>query len=244
MQDRAKYIEEILEALWTDSEENGGKDKDSLSSPHAEEPLLKDPAMVEALRECEETGLVSSGGQSLHLTEPGRARARDVVRRHRLAERLLHDVLALGAEETESSACEFEHMLSADAANSICILLGHPTVCPHGKPIPPGECCRKGVEESRPLVMPATWLRTGEEATIAYLGVRAGDRLDQLAALGLLPGTRVSLLQRVPSHMLKFGETQLALDEGILKEIYVRRPAAQRPPEKAAGRHHFPWRRG
>jgi hypothetical protein len=101
------------------------------------------------------------------LTEQGYQKAKEVVRNHRLSERLLHDVLNLQSEEMERSACRYEHMLDTEAADSICILLGHPRTCPHGKCIPPGECCDAGETSLRPLVVPpgarfredATWLR-------------------------------------------------------------------------------------
>jgi DtxR family Mn-dependent transcriptional regulator len=71
-------------------------------------------------------------------------RARIVIRRHRLAERLFIDVLSIRDEhEVEESACKFEHILSPEVTDSMCALLGHPTECPHGSPIPPGECCPK-----------------------------------------------------------------------------------------------------
>ncbi len=65
---------------------------------------------------------------------------------------------------------------------------------------------------------------------MAYLSSWGQDRLSRMASLGVLPGTRVELIQHRPTHMLRFGETTLALDEAIVAEIYVRRnvPAARR----------------
>ncbi|MEK7848835.1 MAG: metal-dependent transcriptional regulator, partial [Chloroflexota bacterium] len=150
-------------------------------------------------------------------------RARDIVRRDRVAERLLEDVLVLESAEVESTACRFEHLLSAEAANSVCILLGHPATCPHGKPIPPGECCRAGVADIRPLVVPAHQLRAGEAGKVAYLGTRDRRRLERLSHLGFLPGTVLTLLQRQPSFVVQVEETQWGLDEALMKEIYIRR---------------------
>lgn len=223
MFDRQRLIEELLEALWADSDEQQGKHRESLTSPHQIQPLLGEPGMEEALHEAEGRGMVENDGQVLRLTESGRGLARDVVRRHRLAERLFHDVLDISGEEAESSACRIEHLLSPGAADSICILLGHPTTCPHGKPIPRGGCCDQKIEKSRPLVIPATQLQPGEEAVVAYLSAGAGNRLDQLSAMGLAPGARVSLQQRSPAYVLCFGQTQLALDSNVLKDVYVRR---------------------
>jgi putative ABC transport system ATP-binding protein len=87
---------------------------------------------------------VSSGEGSLvvELTARGRLRAADIIRRHRLAERLFTDSLAMDSEtEIEQQACKFEHILSAEATDKICAFLGHPKTCPHGSPIPPGPCC-------------------------------------------------------------------------------------------------------
>ncbi|MEP6716596.1 MAG: iron dependent repressor, metal binding and dimerization domain protein [Terriglobia bacterium] len=84
-------------------------------------------------------GLVTEAGE---FTPAGEARARDVIRRHRLAERLFMDVLSIRDEaEIESSACKFEHILSPEVTDRMCTLLGHPEACPHGSPIPKGPCC-------------------------------------------------------------------------------------------------------
>jgi putative ABC transport system ATP-binding protein len=92
---------------------------------------------------------VSTGDGSaiVELTQRGRKRAADIIRRHRLAERLFTDSLAMDSEtEIEQQACKFEHILSPEATDKICAFLGHPRTCPHGAAIPPGPCCGKGTE--------------------------------------------------------------------------------------------------
>jgi len=87
---------------------------------------------------------VSTGDGNLivELTEHGRQRASDIIRRHRLAERLFTDSLAMDSEtEIEQQACKFEHILSPEATDKICTFLNHPRTCPHGAPIPAGPCC-------------------------------------------------------------------------------------------------------
>src|SRR5436189_1508002 len=85
---------------------------------------------------------VGDGSMIVELTPRGRQRAADIIRRHRLAERLFTDSLALDSEtEIEQQACKFEHILSPEATDKICAFLGHPRTCPHGAPIPPGQCC-------------------------------------------------------------------------------------------------------
>jgi putative ABC transport system ATP-binding protein len=85
---------------------------------------------------------VGDGSMIVELTSRGQQRAADIVRRHRLAERLFTDSLAMDSEtEIEEQACKFEHILSPEATDKICTFLGHPRTCPHGAPIPEGACC-------------------------------------------------------------------------------------------------------
>lgn len=86
---------------------------------------------------------IGDGSVIIEMTQRGRQRAADIIRRHRLAERLFTDSLAMDSEtEIEQQACKFEHILSPEATDKICTFLGHPKTCPHGAPIPPGGCCR------------------------------------------------------------------------------------------------------
>src|SRR6266576_2915280 len=90
---------------------------------------------------------IGDGSMIVELTPRGRQRAADIIRRHRLAERLFTDSLALDSEtEIEQQACKFEHILSPEATDKICTFLGHPKTCPHGAPIPPGQCCGRAAE--------------------------------------------------------------------------------------------------
>ncbi len=85
---------------------------------------------------------IEDGSVVVEFTERGRTLASSIIRRHRLAERLFTDSLAMDSEtEIEQQACKFEHILSAEATDKICTFLGHPETCPHGSPIPPGPCC-------------------------------------------------------------------------------------------------------
>ncbi len=90
-------------------------------------------------------GLLQLAGDEARFTDAGEERARSIIRRHRLAERLFMDVLSIRDDASvESNACTFEHILSPEVTDRICTFLGHPTTCPHGSPIPPGECCGNG----------------------------------------------------------------------------------------------------
>src|SRR6202142_1196467 len=85
---------------------------------------------------------LGDGTLIVELTPRGHARAGSIIRRHRLAERLFTDSLAMDSESgIEQQACKLEQILSPEATDKICTFLGHPRTCPHGAPIPPGPCC-------------------------------------------------------------------------------------------------------
>ncbi|HKS72179.1 MAG TPA: ATP-binding cassette domain-containing protein [Terriglobales bacterium] len=114
-----------------------------MTSPHPPESHQHKP-FVNPCHDALKPDGVSIGDGSLivEFTARGRQRAADIIRRHRLAERLFTDSLALDSEsEIEQQACKFEHILSHEATDKICAFLGHPKTCPHGAPIPPGPCC-------------------------------------------------------------------------------------------------------
>ena len=88
------------------------------------------------------TESLEHGEQMIIFTEKGRRRAEDIIRRHRLAERLFTQTFQVEDEkEIAEQACRFEHILSPEATDRICTFLGHPRMCPHGSPIPAGPCC-------------------------------------------------------------------------------------------------------
>src|ERR1700751_1200426 len=93
---------------------------------------------------------VGDGTMVVELTARGRERAGSIIRRHRLAERLFTDSLAMDSEsEIEQQACKFEHILSPEATDKICTFLGHPRTCPHGALIPPGPCCGRAGDHDK-----------------------------------------------------------------------------------------------
>ena len=227
-------LEEILEEIWTTLELQG-----EVPAPGSRVP----PALTAQAERLVEEGLAREGATELVLTDPGFRKAKEIIRSHRLAERLLHDVLNLHSEEMEHSACRYEHMMGSEAADSICILLGHPRTCPHGKPIPPGDCCEAGETTLRPLVVPLTELEPGETAAVAYIGTRDNARLAYLTSLGVMTGRPVELVQRKPSYIVKIDESTVAFDEAIAREIFVRPAHRKRQAAKGDGRR-FRWRSG
>ena len=214
-----REVEEILETVFTEREQ--GRDAAAGVLARAGEHAGRPGAP--ALAELAAAGLLRLPAERVELTEEGERRARGVVRRHRLAERLFRDLLDLGEGPMESQACEFEHILSAEATESVCTLLGHPPTCPHGKPIPPGECCSAYQRTVRPLVTGLGSFDLGARGRIVFIAPKFHDRMDRLAALGVVPGSEIRLHQRAPSFVIEVGETTIALDPEIANEIFVKR---------------------
>ena len=211
----SEISQEILEKLWTALEE---AQRESINISELE---LDD--QTSGLDELIGRRLVSTSGDLLELTSEGRKEAESAIRRHRLAERLLSDILATKHNAMEENACKFEHLLHEGMDDSICTLLGHPKVCPHGMPIPHGECCRRGEEAgSGRLVAALADLNPGQEGRIAYIQSRQSEEIQKLMSIGILPGTSIGLIRRYPSYVFQVGNTQYAVDRNIANEIYVR----------------------
>jgi DtxR family Mn-dependent transcriptional regulator len=112
---------------------------------------LSAAAVSETVGRLSEHGYVElHGDRSLHLTDKGRRLATTVVRRHRLAERLLVDVIGLEWEKVHREADRWEHAISADVEEKLVELLGDPATCPHGNPIP-GSKHKGNSKPTRPL---------------------------------------------------------------------------------------------
>jgi DtxR family Mn-dependent transcriptional regulator len=208
-------LEEYLETLWTLREQQ----KNSVQDIHAELSEADGSALLLSVLENK---WIRIEGDRFVFEPEGEQRARQIIRRHRLAERLLHDVLDMSGETFEESACRFEHILSPDVTESICTFLGHPQTCPHGRPIPPGECCKRFSREVTPLVRPLSDLGVGEEGDITFITPRFRSRLNQLSSLGVIPGTTVRLRQRHPTYVIEVGQSTIAMDKEITRNIFVR----------------------
>ena len=208
--------DEILELVWTLREEGRVTRSQLLQRSDEDQP-------DQILDELSAVGLVECRGDEVRLTRAGEDRARGIIRRHRLAEVLLYNLFDLDNTQIESSACKFEHILTTPVTESVCSFLGHPPVCPHGRPIPRGECCDRIRTEIHPLVTRLSDAGLGDAVRIVFITPKSRKRLDKLSSLGIVPGCRLRLLQRNPSFVLQLGETTVAVDRDITDEIYVKR---------------------
>ncbi|MBI2570954.1 MAG: metal-dependent transcriptional regulator [Candidatus Schekmanbacteria bacterium] len=218
-----RRAEHLLEKLYLRSKEIYEEELDV----HYLGRRLPDPeADAAARKEAEETLIdarfaVRQNG-SVIITDAGIEAARDLTRRYRLAERLLNDLLLVKGDEVSVGACAMEHILSPSVTDSICTLLGHPPVCPHGKPIPPGACCDGDKQELRPVVVALDQVPIGQDGRITFVASRVAGRIEQLSAMGVTSGARIRLVQRRPSVVIDTGETRIAVEKDIAREIFVR----------------------
>ncbi len=205
----------MLETVWT-LEEQGWASVDD---------IVRDAATYvspELLAELQQAKMISIGSdQRVKLLQDGREQAVQIIRRHRLAERLMCDVLSRRVEDIEEAACEFEHLIAEGITSSICTLLGHPRFCPHSKPIPEGECCVQAREELHPIVVSGDLLGVGATARVAYIATREHGLMQKLGALGITPGVTIKILQKWPSFVILCDETEIAVEANVARSVYV-----------------------
>lgn len=214
--DRKQKIEEALSIIWEEREKKSCG-RDEIRKEIFEK--VKEDILEDLIKE----GHIIVDDDSVKVTPKGEVMARDITRRQRLAERLLTDVLELDRGTMDSSACEFEHILSKEVEESICTLLGHPKECPHGLPIPSGDCCMKAKGLLESIVIPLARLKPGETGRVVYVLTREHPQLHKLMSLGIVPGVLILVHQIFPSFVIQVAQTQLALEKDIANEIYVKR---------------------
>ncbi|SNB44759.1 metal-dependent transcriptional regulator [Geobacter sp. DSM 9736] len=207
--------EEILEALWIAVEEEGKgfAELDKIGV------AVGDPAWSELAQ----LAFIEVREGRVYLRQEGKGEGRSTVRRHRLAERLMMDVFDIRGEAGDDKACQFEHLLHEGVDTKLCTMLNHPETCPHGKPIPPGECCDEAKKSGDLGVVPLTELRANDEGEIAYIQTKDDKKMQKLMAMGVLPGNRIVLQQTFPSFIFRVGFSEFAIDTAMAREIFVRR---------------------
>ncbi len=209
-------LEEALGLIWH-------KFETGVRAKAAVAPALEESIGGGTYENLQRRGFIREAGDQVDLTAQGEALAKDIIRRHRLAERLLTDVLSLDRSAVDPNACQWEHIISPEVTQSICTLLGHPVECPHGSRIPPGDCCRRAEDHLEPIVVSLDKMAAGEDGRIAYVRLQEHPELHKLLSLGVIPGAQVHLHQTFPTFVLQVGESQLALEESVAKNIYVRK---------------------
>ena len=153
---------------------------------------LSAAAVSETIGRLSDHGYVElHGDRSLHLTDKGRSLATTVVRRHRLAERLLVDVIGLEWEKVHREADRWEHAISTDVEEKLVLLLGDPATCPHGNPIPGSKNAGRAYATmalSQAPTGPITVRRVSERLETDDEGLRL------IATAHLLPGSEATVI--------------------------------------------------
>jgi DtxR family Mn-dependent transcriptional regulator len=148
-------FEEYCEAIWELKED----DVSVIQARIAERLNVSRPAVSEMIKRMQSEGFVSVDGAAIGLTADGLRLAEQVVRRHRLAERLLTDILGLSWAEAHEEAGKWEHVISEPVERAINRLLDNPTTCPHGNPIP-------GSSYAAPVSVPLATVGVGSTFTV------------------------------------------------------------------------------
>lgn len=178
--------------------------------------------VTNTVERLEKEGLVTHVPyKGVKLTEKGRKIAMNVIRRHRLSERLLTDILQVKWSEAHQEACRLEHSFTGDLVKKLEEALGHPKTCPHGNPIP----TRSGgiiEEKSQPL----TNLKAEEKGVLVKIVDEKPEALDYLDTLGLRPEVLLEVVEKAPFSgpiTVKIDGRKQALSFEMASIIYVRK---------------------
>ncbi len=206
-----------------------GEDGVVLSSHVANYLRVSRPTVTQTIRRLVSLGLVESGaGRGIVLTENGRIRAEQVIRRHRLLECWLHDELNIGWAESHAEADRLEHAVSPLVEERLMEKLGFPTTCPHGNVIP-------GSGYRQPKGSLLSEHASGATVQILRICEQAEDNLELLTLFhnaGLVPGAMVQIVGRedipgrdVEMHLI-IGKETLPLMKNAAKWIVVKEKSA------------------
>ena len=209
-------VEEYLEAIHELEEEGIHVIQARLAERLGHSP----PSVSEMVHRLEGEGHVRIDGRDVHLTASGRKRAESVVRKHRLAERLLTDVIGLEWHKAHAEACRWEHVISDEVEEHLVELLGNPTTCPHGNPIP-------GSGGARPEVSSLADAAPGDTVLLERVTEQIeidADASEYLSAKGFTPGATAAVVARRDD-----GTLTLSLDSGTIelepklaRQLYVK----------------------
>ncbi|MGQ0617431.1 MAG: metal-dependent transcriptional regulator [Acidimicrobiia bacterium] len=160
--------------------------------------------------------------KGVELTAWGRKEAVAAIRRHRIVERFLADMLGYAWNEADRLATSFEHDLPKEVEDRIFVALDRPATCPHGFPIPPLEA------DDVPDLPPLYDLEPGDVAVVAVPGSTDPEVIAFLDKLGLRPGGRVEVREKHPFDgplVLRVDGRDRTLGRTVAQQIYVQRIA-------------------
>ena len=211
-------IEEYLECIYRLQEKSGVARTSKIVKSLGVAP----GTVTNTVKWLEKEGLVSHKPyKGVKLTGKGRTIALQVIRRHRLSERLLADFLHMEWDKIHDAACTLEHSITEEISQSLENALQHPRTCPHGNPIP-----TKNGEIMEQSSMPLLDYGVGEQSTIVKITEERSDLLRYLNQLGLVPGAAIEIMEKAPFQgpiTVKVGSTSHAISREIASIIQVKR---------------------
>jgi DtxR family Mn-dependent transcriptional regulator len=216
-------VEEYLEAIW-ELEEEGTQVIQARLAEHLGHAA---PTVSETVRRLRADGFVKVDGRILKLTPAGRERAESVVRKHRLAERFLLDVIGIPWHKTHIEACRWEHVMSDEVEQRLIAILDNPTTCAHGNPIP--GLYRPGGE-----LHPLADTDPGDKVRLERVTEQVEVDLDALVYLdthGFIPGVAAQVRSKAPDGTLTLeldvdtgeGAATIALGPALARQLFVER---------------------
>lgn len=208
-------VEEYLEAV-LELDEDG---IEVIQARLAERLGHSAPTVSETVRRLKGEGYVTVDGRKVSLTESGRVTAESVIRKHRLAERLLVDVIGLPWEKSHDEATRWEHVISDEVEERLIELLGHPSTCPHGNPIP-------GANFEGPELQLLHEVEAGETVYLRRVSEQAewdGTSLPFLASHELKPGAQILCEQQNAdgSLVVQTNGKKVDIDPVLATRLYV-----------------------
>jgi DtxR family Mn-dependent transcriptional regulator len=209
-------VEEYLEAIYKlqaagkalGTTELGKELKVSAASASEMTDRLVEKGLAEKVRD-----------KGIRLTRKGQRAALVLIRKHRISERFLVDVLGMDWKDVHDEACRLEHAISPEVESRMDMLLGSPATCPHGHPIP-DRLGRTAEEPARPL----SRLKRNQSGTIAKIAEEQRSLLEYLATLGMMPGSDVKVEQVAPFDgplLVRVKGATYALGRTIAEKIWV-----------------------
>ncbi len=211
-------LEEYLETIASMAEEGGPV----IQARIAQRLGKTAPSVSEMLDRLASEGYVKRSGRQIALTKQGRATANRVIRKHRLAERLLVDVIGLPWHLVHTEAGRWEHVISDEVEHRLVELLGDPGTCPHGNPIPGSatSTAEAGPQVSLADVTPGQTIRFVRLTEEVELDLSA---LRYLEDMGFIPGKTATVQTKAPDDtlMLDVDGTTLALGRELSRRLFV-----------------------
>ncbi|MHB8681724.1 MAG: metal-dependent transcriptional regulator [Acidimicrobiales bacterium] len=210
-------VEEYLETIQSLTEEG----TPVIQARIAERLGRSAPSVSEMLERLQGDGYITRRGRVIALTGRGRTLADSVIRKHRLAERLLVDVIGLPWHKAHLEAGRWEHVISDEVETRLVELLGNPTTCPHGNPIPgAGSRGETGSQVSLADIGAGTTVRVERITEEIELDMASLEYLDRH---GCIPGSDAVVRHRAEdgTMTLEVGGATVALSPALCQQVYV-----------------------